>query len=99
MFVELPPRDLEDYYSFIERPISLSCVQKRLKRKRYQGNVEKFKNDVMLIFDNATSYNTSKSQIYRDAEFFKASYYCYCFIEINAVVMVVMAVVVISIVV
>jgi len=57
---------MPEYYAEIKNPIAMDVVKKKLKRKKYQS-VEQFMKDVELMFENAKSYNTDDSQIYKDA--------------------------------
>ena len=43
-----------------------TLVQRKQKRKKYQS-VDHFMRDMDMMFDNAKSYNTDESQIYKDA--------------------------------
>ena len=50
----------------LERSFSLNFTQRKQKRKKYQS-VDHFMRDVDVMFNNAKSYNTDESQIYKDA--------------------------------
>lgn len=52
---------------------SIFCKQSRLKNRNYQ-TIEKFKDDVNLIFENAQLYNEDGSQIWQDAQQMRVSF-------------------------
>ncbi|CAJ0961485.1 unnamed protein product, partial [Mesorhabditis belari] len=67
-FLELPQKSYyPDYYDEIARPMSLFMINKKLKRGEYQNFVD-FLNEMLLIFDNACSYNLDGSEIYNKAK-------------------------------
>ncbi|KAL7077171.1 hypothetical protein ACQ4LE_004109 [Meloidogyne hapla] len=66
-FIELPcKRSYPDYYEEIERPLSLYMINKMLKRGHY-ANLDALVQDLLLMFDNAMSYNIEESGIYQAA--------------------------------
>jgi hypothetical protein len=68
VFMQVPPQSsYPDYYQVISKPISFQLVRSRLKNRNYQ-TIEKFKDDVNLIFDNAQFYNEEGSIIWQDAK-------------------------------
>lgn len=67
MRISLCFRSYPDYYEEIERPMSLFMINKKLKRQNYDS-VQELVSDLLLIFDNARSYNMEDSPIYRAAE-------------------------------
>ena len=67
VFVNLPPRaNWPDYYQIIMEPIALEQIEKKMKRREYQG-MNGFASDVKLMVRNAKTYNDDGSQIYNDA--------------------------------
>ena len=69
IFVELPSkRDYPDYYKIITAPISLKEIRKKLKSNSYISFSEA-KDDLMLMLNNARTYNMEGSVVYDDANF------------------------------
>lgn len=68
LFRELPDkRDYPDYYRIISQPIALSHLRKR-GNSNYYKNVNAFREDWRLMFNNARTYNQEGSWVYVDAE-------------------------------
>ncbi|KAJ3562092.1 hypothetical protein NP233_g9787 [Leucocoprinus birnbaumii] len=68
LFRELPDkRDYPDYYQLISQPIALSHLRKRANSNYYK-NVQTYKDDWTLMFNNARTYNQEGSWVYVDAE-------------------------------
>lgn len=66
-FDRLPDKAaVPDYYVEVKNPMAVDVLKKKLKRKKYQS-FDQFLEDVDLMFENAKSYNTDDSQIYKDA--------------------------------
>jgi chromatin structure-remodeling complex subunit RSC1/2 len=66
-FERLPDKsELPDYYTEVRNPIALDTIKKKLKRKKY-SSVDAFMVDLELMFENAKSYNTDESQVYKEA--------------------------------
>lgn len=71
-FDRLPDKGaMPDYYQEIQRPMAVDVLKKKLKRKKYTS-FDQFVTDVELMFENAKSYNTDDSQIYKDAVLLQA---------------------------
>jgi len=51
---------------------SSNLLQRKQKRKKYQS-VDHFMRDIDVMFNNAKSYNTDESQIYKDAVYLQVS--------------------------
>lgn len=63
-----PERDgAEDYFEKIQRPMDLGTVLQNLHENKYP-NVEKWREDMKLIWDNAMTYNARTSPLYAIAE-------------------------------
>lgn len=60
-------QDYPDYYQLISQPIALSHLRKRANSNYYK-NVQAYKDDWMLMFNNARTYNQEGSWVYVDAE-------------------------------
>ncbi len=60
-----------DYYTVITEPMWLARVNEKLIAKEYQHR-EQFKNDVLLIFQNARVYNQKDTIFYKFAEILQA---------------------------
>ncbi|XP_070490389.1 protein polybromo-1 isoform X5 [Chironomus tepperi] len=55
-----------EYYTIIKKPLSMSMVQKKLKKNEY-ANVTELSTDLYLMIDNAKKANLPSSKIYKDA--------------------------------
>ncbi|KAK0426173.1 hypothetical protein QR680_009571 [Steinernema hermaphroditum] len=65
-FLELPSRSYyPDYYDEIDKPISLFMINKRLKAGDY--TLESLTGDMNTMFENAKSYNSDGSNIFKAA--------------------------------
>jgi ATP-dependent helicase STH1/SNF2 len=68
LFREVPDkRDYPDYYQLIRQPIALSQIRKR-SQSNYYKDVNQYKADWKLMFNNARTYNQEGSWVYNDAE-------------------------------
>lgn len=66
-FEKLPDKTaVADYYQTIANPIALDNIKKKAKRKKYH-NVDQVLNDLVLMFENAKTYNEDDSAVYRAA--------------------------------
>ncbi|KAF1818728.1 uncharacterized protein K489DRAFT_326997 [Dissoconium aciculare CBS 342.82] len=66
-FDRLPDKAaMPEYFMEIKHPMAYDSLKRKAKRKKYKS-LEDFMADVNLIFNNAKSYNTDESQIYKDA--------------------------------
>ncbi|CDW52317.1 transcription activator BRG1 [Trichuris trichiura] len=66
-FMQLPSRrELPDYYELIAIPVDFKRIKKKIAEMRYKcvGDLEK---DVMMLCDNAQTYNVEGSEIYQDS--------------------------------
>lgn len=45
------------YYSLIKEPIDLKCIRERADKNMYDNRMDMFIRDVLLMFDNAVTYN------------------------------------------
>ncbi|KAJ7356681.1 SNF2-family ATP dependent chromatin remodeling factor snf21 [Mycena albidolilacea] len=67
LFRELPDRhDYPDYYQLITQPIALSHLRKRASGTHYK-DLQQYRNDWALMFNNARTYNQEGSWVYVDA--------------------------------
>ncbi|KAL3419469.1 rsc complex subunit [Phlyctema vagabunda] len=66
-FIDLVPKKLyPDYYILIKNPISMSMIQKKIKKQEY-SSLNDLKEDIHLLCTNAKTYNEDGSLIYVDA--------------------------------
>ncbi|VBB33061.1 unnamed protein product, partial [Acanthocheilonema viteae] len=66
-FLELPSKSwYPDYFDEISEPMSLFMINKKLKRDEYR-TLEELLKDIVLIFENAKTYNVEGSDIYEAA--------------------------------
>ncbi|CAB3409909.1 unnamed protein product [Caenorhabditis bovis] len=71
-FVELPTRkELPDYYQIIAKPMDFNRIRKKIDSGRY-ANLEEMNNDVLLLCQNAQTYNEEASDIYNDSKVLQA---------------------------
>ncbi|XP_053529985.1 protein polybromo-1 isoform X5 [Ictalurus punctatus] len=67
IFLRLPSRsELPDYYLAIKRPIDMERVKSHMLANKYQ-DVDALVEDLVLMFNNACTYNEPESLIYKDA--------------------------------
>lgn len=67
MFKVLPNKEvMPGYYEVIEEPMDLKTIAKKIQGNEYTSTDEMFK-DLMLMVNNAKSFNEPGSQIYRDS--------------------------------
>ncbi|TDL15839.1 SNF2-family ATP dependent chromatin remodeling factor snf21 [Rickenella mellea] len=68
LFKELPDkREYPDYYQTIAQPIAMSHMRKRAQSGYYK-DVQQYRDDWRLMFNNARTYNQEGSWVYVDAE-------------------------------
>jgi ATP-dependent helicase STH1/SNF2 len=60
-------QDYPDYYEIIHQPIALSTLRKRANSNFYK-DVQAYRDDFMLMFRNAMTYNQEGSWVYVDAQ-------------------------------
>ncbi|VDO25165.1 unnamed protein product [Brugia timori] len=66
-FLELPSKSwYPDYFDEISDPMSLFMINKKLKRDEYH-TLEELLKDIVLVFENAKTYNVEGSDIYEAA--------------------------------
>ncbi|KAK4697112.1 chromatin structure-remodeling complex subunit RSC1/2, partial [Lecanoromycetidae sp. Uapishka_2] len=66
-FEKLPDKVImPEYYIEIKEPMAIEQIKRKQKRKKY-NSVDHFMRDMDVMFNNAKSYNTDESQIYKDA--------------------------------
>jgi hypothetical protein len=67
-FMELVPKsDYPDYYEFIESPISIKEIRTKIQGSRY-AEMDDFRQDMFLMFNNCKIYNQPGSVIYLIAD-------------------------------
>ncbi|XP_062842241.1 protein polybromo-1 isoform X2 [Trichomycterus rosablanca] len=67
IFLRLPSRaELPDYYLAIKRPVDMERVKSHMLANKYQ-DVDALVEDLVLMFNNACTYNEPESLIYKDA--------------------------------
>ncbi|KAJ2372798.1 hypothetical protein IW150_003938 [Coemansia sp. RSA 2607] len=77
VFEDLPDREeYPDYYEVIVHPMALHLVQSRISAG--YRSFDAFNFDMLWIFNNATFYNESDSQIYQDAVVLEKEYKRIC---------------------
>ncbi|XP_042563729.1 protein polybromo-1 isoform X5 [Clupea harengus] len=67
IFLRLPSRsELPDYYVAIKKPVDMEKVKSHMLANKYQ-DVDALVEDLVLMFNNACTYNEPESLIYKDA--------------------------------
>ncbi|KAM3620772.1 uncharacterized protein V6R79_001794 [Siganus canaliculatus] len=67
IFLRLPSRaELPDYYIAIKKPVDMEKIKGHMLANKYQ-DVDALVEDLVLMFNNACTYNEPESLIYRDA--------------------------------
>uniref|UniRef100_A0A3Q1C7H9 SWI/SNF related, matrix associated, actin dependent regulator of chromatin, subfamily a, member 2 n=1 Tax=Amphiprion ocellaris TaxID=80972 RepID=A0A3Q1C7H9_AMPOC len=67
VFVQLPSRkELPEYYELIRKPVDFKKIKERVRNHKYR-NVGDLERDVMLLCQNAQTFNLEGSQIYEDS--------------------------------
>ncbi|GAA5913155.1 hypothetical protein JCM5296_007550 [Sporobolomyces johnsonii] len=67
-FRALPDKkEWPDYYQVITHPISLDNIAAKINKRAYQ-NVQQFRQDVEVCFQNAIYFNEEQSRIWKDAK-------------------------------
>uniref|UniRef100_A0A3B4F703 SWI/SNF related, matrix associated, actin dependent regulator of chromatin, subfamily a, member 2 n=1 Tax=Pundamilia nyererei TaxID=303518 RepID=A0A3B4F703_9CICH len=67
VFVQLPSRkELPEYYELIRKPVDFKKIKERVRNHKYR-NVGDLEKDVMLLCQNAQTFNLEGSQIYEDS--------------------------------
>ncbi|KAJ1929952.1 hypothetical protein EC988_010071, partial [Linderina pennispora] len=75
-FEELPDKDeYPDYYEVIWYPMALTIISGRIASKEGYRSFDAFNYDMMWIFNNATFFNESGSQIYQDTVDLESEYF------------------------
>jgi len=64
---------LPDYFNIIKKPMDLGTIHKRLDAGNYH-DIENFKADTNLVFDNAMTYNEEGSVVYDMAKELKTKF-------------------------
>ncbi|KAH8103254.1 SNF2-family ATP dependent chromatin remodeling factor snf21 [Phellopilus nigrolimitatus] len=68
LFKEVPDkRDYPDYYQQIAQPIAMSHLRKRAQTNYYK-DVQQYRDEWRLMFNNARTYNVEGSLVYIDAD-------------------------------
>lgn len=66
-FLYLPcNKTFPDYYTTIEKPMSLTCIKNKIDDSKYQDSDEMLR-DLKTMCENARSYNRTGSQIHNDS--------------------------------
>lgn len=68
IFMVLPTRkELPNYYQIIKKPVDLKKIKERIMKHKYRSLAD-MEDDVMLLCQNARTYNKIESQIYADSQ-------------------------------
>ncbi|KAL2087284.1 hypothetical protein ACEWY4_018343 [Coilia grayii] len=66
-FIQLPSRkELPEYYELIQKPMDFRKIKERIRSHRYRS-LNDLERDVMLLCENAQTYNLEGSLIYEDS--------------------------------
>ncbi|CAL8273596.1 unnamed protein product [Gadus morhua 'NCC'] len=67
VFIQLPSRkELPEYYELIRRPVDFRKIKEKIRGHRYRSLAD-LERDVMLLFQNAQTFNLEGSLIYEDS--------------------------------
>ncbi|KAJ3093128.1 hypothetical protein HK102_007967 [Quaeritorhiza haematococci] len=66
-FLNPVPRTVPNYHNIIKKPMDFGTIGKRLERGVYKGR-DDFRNDYILVFNNARIFNPQGSDIYGMAD-------------------------------
>ncbi|XP_053354357.1 transcription activator BRG1 isoform X1 [Clarias gariepinus] len=67
VFIQLPSRkELPEYYELIRRPVDFRKIKERIRSHRYRS-LNDLERDVMLLCQNAQTFNLEGSLIYEDS--------------------------------
>eukprot|EP01046_Picozoa_sp_COSAG06_P004781 COSAG06_NODE_206_length_20263_cov_29.102559_3_plen_202_part_00 len=67
IFVALPPKEeLPEYYDIIRSPIDLRSIKEKIDEGGYR-RWDNFARDMLLVFENARTYNMEGSEVHEDA--------------------------------
>ena len=68
LFLEKPdPATFPDYYEIIEKPIAINDILRKCRNKLYV-NIQEFRDDWRLMFNNAKKFNGEDSWVVEDAK-------------------------------
>ena len=68
LFMDLvDKKEYPDYYTLIKNPISMNIIKERI-HSFYYDNIQEFKNDFHVMFENARIFNEEGSIVYQDAD-------------------------------
>jgi len=68
IFMVLPTRkELPEYYQIIKKPVDLKKIKERILKHKYRSLAD-MEDDMMLLCQNARTYNHEGSQIYADSQ-------------------------------
>jgi ATP-dependent helicase STH1/SNF2 len=59
--------DYPTYYTMIKNPISMEIINKRIHSPYYR-TIQQFRNDFILMYENARTFNEEGSLVYEDAD-------------------------------
>ncbi|XP_069623239.1 transcription activator BRG1 isoform X1 [Ranitomeya imitator] len=67
VFIQLPSRkELPEYYELIRKPVDFRKIKERIRNHKYR-NLNDLEKDVMLLCQNAQTFNLEGSLIYEDS--------------------------------
>lgn len=67
MFIQLPSRkELPEYYELIRKPVDFKKIKERIRNHKYRS-LNDLEKDVMLLCQNAQTFNLEGSLIYEDS--------------------------------
>lgn len=64
---EVPRDDVPDYYDIIKYPMCFRTIQQKLEGSKYKS-LQQFKDDLHLMFNNATTYNNPSTIFFKEAK-------------------------------
>lgn len=78
LFMDLVSRkEYPSYYELIKNPMSINMIKTRVNSPYYK-TIEQFRDDFILMFDNARTFNEEGSFVYEDADIMQVKYHMGC---------------------
>ncbi|RIA94836.1 SNF2 family N-terminal domain-containing protein [Glomus cerebriforme] len=68
IFFDLPSKkEYPEYYRIIKKPIAINTIRSRIEKNKYK-TLGQFRDDVLLMFQNARIFNEDDSEVFKDSQ-------------------------------
>jgi ATP-dependent helicase STH1/SNF2 len=68
IFFDLPSKkEYPEYYRVIKKPIAINTIRSRIEKDKYK-TLGQFRDDVLLMFQNARIFNEDDSEVFKDSQ-------------------------------